>query len=290
MTGNGNWSNITKTINSTIGCNVKWCVYANDSSNNWNGTSCQDPFSYITTNQPPNIYFIESIPSRDPIGGSTAIVTFNVSVNDINGYSDISIVSTEFNMTVEDPKTGDCVEGNVINSTARNYSCSVNMKYYDANGTWSVMVYAEDTSSESDTEWSNFTYNLLTSWVMDVNSLNFGSIYHGENYIDATENPMILENTGNDNLSGKIKVTALDLRGVTNSSEYIPAESFSVNIDDNANGDILQNNTAITVTGTSLNRGESPTEELYFYILDVPLDLSFQVYNTTGLGQWTIST
>jgi hypothetical protein len=290
MTGNGNWSNVTKIINSTIGCNVKWCIYANDSSNNWNGTSCQDPFSYITTNQPPNIYFIESIPNQDPIGGSTTTVIFIVSVSDINGYSDISSVSAEFNKTGEETKFGDCNENNVINSTARNYSCLVDMEYYDANGNWSVMVTAEDTSSEIDTEWSSFTYNLLTSWVMDGNSLNFGNIYHGENYIGATENPMILENIGNDDLSGEIKVTALDLTGVTNSSEYIPAGNFSVNVNNAQGGDVLANNTAVIATGTSLNRGESSKEELYFYILDVPLDLSFQVYNTTGLGQWTIST
>jgi hypothetical protein len=49
MTGTGNWSNVTKTINSTVGCTIRWCVYANDTSNNWNGTSCLNPFSYITT-------------------------------------------------------------------------------------------------------------------------------------------------------------------------------------------------------------------------------------------------
>jgi hypothetical protein len=285
-----NWSNVTKTVNSTVNCTINWMIYANDSSNNWNGTSCQNPFSYIT-NQPPDIYFIESIPTKDPTGSSTTPVIFIVSVSDINGYSDISSVSAEFNMTGEVTRIGDCDNDNVINSTARNYSCSVDMQYYDANGIWSVMVYAEDTSSENDTEWSSFTYNLLTSWVMDVYSLNFGSIYHGENYIGATENPIILTNTGNDDFSGKIKVTALDLTGVTNSSEYIPAESFSVNITADAHGgDVLVNDTVVTVTGTFLNRGLDSEEALYFYILNVPLDLSFQVYNTTGLGEWTIST
>jgi hypothetical protein len=49
MSGIGNWSNVTKTINSTVGCTIRWCVYANDTSNNWNGTSCQNPFTYNTT-------------------------------------------------------------------------------------------------------------------------------------------------------------------------------------------------------------------------------------------------
>jgi len=52
MTGTGNWSNVTKTVNDTIGANIAWCVYANDTSNNWNGSSCQNPFTYITTSAP----------------------------------------------------------------------------------------------------------------------------------------------------------------------------------------------------------------------------------------------
>jgi hypothetical protein len=43
------WSNVTKTINSTTSCTIRWCVYANDTSNNWNGTSCSSPFNYLTT-------------------------------------------------------------------------------------------------------------------------------------------------------------------------------------------------------------------------------------------------
>lgn len=46
MTGTSNWSNVTKAINSTVGCTIRWRVYANDSSNNW-GTS--DIYSFTTT-------------------------------------------------------------------------------------------------------------------------------------------------------------------------------------------------------------------------------------------------
>jgi len=46
MTGTGNWSNVTKTINSTVGANIAWRVYTNDTSNNWNASGI---FSYVTT-------------------------------------------------------------------------------------------------------------------------------------------------------------------------------------------------------------------------------------------------
>lgn len=48
MTGTINWSNVTKKINSTIGIDYAWCVYANDTSNNWNN-SCVNPFVYVST-------------------------------------------------------------------------------------------------------------------------------------------------------------------------------------------------------------------------------------------------
>ena len=49
MSGTANWSNVSKIVNSTVGALIKWCVYANDSSNNWNSTSCITPFQYTTT-------------------------------------------------------------------------------------------------------------------------------------------------------------------------------------------------------------------------------------------------
>jgi len=49
MSGTDDWSNVSKRINSTVGSTIKWCVYANDTDNDWNGTSCDEPFTYITT-------------------------------------------------------------------------------------------------------------------------------------------------------------------------------------------------------------------------------------------------
>jgi parallel beta-helix repeat protein len=57
LSGTSAWSNFTVGINSTVGCTIRWCVYANDTSNNWNGTSCLQPFSYTTTSAAvPQVY------------------------------------------------------------------------------------------------------------------------------------------------------------------------------------------------------------------------------------------
>jgi len=47
--GGSTWSNVTKTVNSIADTTIQWCVYANDTSNNWNGSSCTIPFDYVTT-------------------------------------------------------------------------------------------------------------------------------------------------------------------------------------------------------------------------------------------------
>jgi len=49
LSGTEDWSNVTVVINSTIDCTIRWKVYANDTSNNWNTS---DTYSYNTTEEP----------------------------------------------------------------------------------------------------------------------------------------------------------------------------------------------------------------------------------------------
>ena len=46
MTGTNNWSNVTRSVNSTVNSTIRWKVWANDTSGNMNET---DVFSYNTT-------------------------------------------------------------------------------------------------------------------------------------------------------------------------------------------------------------------------------------------------
>jgi parallel beta-helix repeat protein len=45
MIGTSNWSNVTKSVNSTIGSTIQWKVYANDSAGNW---KVSEEYSYNT--------------------------------------------------------------------------------------------------------------------------------------------------------------------------------------------------------------------------------------------------
>lgn len=52
MTGTTNWSNVTKHVNNAENVKLRWCVYANDTFGDWNGSTCENPFSYYTTTAP----------------------------------------------------------------------------------------------------------------------------------------------------------------------------------------------------------------------------------------------
>jgi hypothetical protein len=52
FSGTSNWSNVTKTVSSTPGAVINWCVYTQDLAGNWNGTSCLNPFTYIVAQLP----------------------------------------------------------------------------------------------------------------------------------------------------------------------------------------------------------------------------------------------
>jgi hypothetical protein len=99
--GASTWSNVTKNINSTEGCTVRWCIYANDTSNNWNGTSCSNPFSYTTVAAPPYtiigiaLDYFTGLPIASGVVKGTVKETGEVAYASIsNGYFTLSFNST----------------------------------------------------------------------------------------------------------------------------------------------------------------------------------------------------
>jgi len=105
----GTWSNVTKTVNSTTGATIKWCYYANDTSNNWNGSSCVSPFSYLTTTADTCTYTSGNwavdcsddceISSNVDVGGNNITIigtgTFTMTAN-VTNYEKITIKGTEW--------------------------------------------------------------------------------------------------------------------------------------------------------------------------------------------------
>jgi hypothetical protein len=79
FTGLTNWSNVTKSVNTTTGATIKWKIYANDTNDNWN-TSLT--YSYLTTSSAVNFFNI-TLPDDSEVkssesGTATTAVEFNI--------------------------------------------------------------------------------------------------------------------------------------------------------------------------------------------------------------------
>lgn len=86
MTGTGNWSNVTKSVNSTIGSTIQWKVYANDSYNQWSVSSA---YSYVLVDvNAPTLTLNLPVLSANL---SSTTVTFNCSATDATGLANISL-------------------------------------------------------------------------------------------------------------------------------------------------------------------------------------------------------
>ena len=113
--------NVTKTLNDTLALTISWCIYANDTANNWNH-SCNPPFTVRTTSNdtvfPTFTNFITN--NNTLIGTGTAI--FNTTINNTNGTTWITLNNINYTATVN----------------TNNYSTSINL----TNGTHSYKWYS----------------------------------------------------------------------------------------------------------------------------------------------------
>lgn len=82
MNGASNWSNVTKTLNSSFNSQIQWKVFVNDSANQWNST---DAWSYSTTDTAPT----HGTPSLSPypLYLWQNLTCSNQSTADVNGDS-----------------------------------------------------------------------------------------------------------------------------------------------------------------------------------------------------------
>jgi len=180
-----------------------------------------------------------------------------------------------------------------------NFSCTIDMWYFDEAEDWNVTVYAEDNSQESATNDSTyFQYNQLNAITISPSLMNFNL---SQNTFNQTtdDDPITINNTGNTNLTGKIDINAINLLGEDDSSFKIEAENFSVGINTGGtppaecSGTTLQNATDITISEVILEAGNlslgggTAQEELYYCIKHIGA-LASQTYSTQTAGSWTI--
>jgi len=141
------WSNVTKTLNSTVGTNVQWRVYANDTSDNWNTsqtysflttkiTNCniKGYVSYLDTGELVQSGTLTSIVKETGDRDSTS---FSNGYFDFGFYLPPSIIDKRFTLGIiintSDKKTGYNQLMTSGSSISQTQSCSIKQWYFQGN-------------------------------------------------------------------------------------------------------------------------------------------------------------
>ncbi len=242
----------------------------------------------------------DQVPPPAPVEAGISTITFEVHVTDPDGVTDIidSTVDTEFSRgAVIRPGICTWIEDLPDGDTA-NYSCSVDMQYYDEPGTWNIKVNATDYGSGVWVEDTSvtFTYLELKAMTISPSTLTWPAVIPGSINQTSDNDPTVITNTGN--FAGNIQVTALALIGESAPAESIPAADFVIDVDTGGpgctdaacvecDGTQMVESTATPIVGSSSNPGPGGTEEIYHCIPFFP-SVSSQTYSTAGGGSWTI--
>jgi len=252
-------------------------------------------------NNAPTITAIDFISAQTPSESGTKTVTFNFNVTDADGVENIddATAAAQFEKTGEtDRVNNSCVWVADYSPNTAEYSCSINMWYFDGSGDWTINVSGSDVNgAEARDTGDLFTYNQLTSMTMGPTALAWGALGLANTNIGSNNDPIVVNNTGND-IDLTLNVTARDLQGEVAPSEYIYAANFSVGVSsEGCTGTPMDDAVSIEISTAILQNGNntlnnndatSGQEELFFCLRELPQTISAQSYSSAGTGPWTI--
>jgi len=234
----------------------------------------------------------------DPIEDGSTTTTIYGTVCDSDGVNDIDDSSVQVQYT----KVGETTRQNLscslvgdLDSNCANYSCSVDMWYWDGNGEWIINFSATDLGNGTTISNNSFTfsYNQLKAMVITPPALTWPALSSGATNQDSSNDPTVINNTGN--YDGTVDITGINLYGETTTTEIFGVGNFTADETDSTcgAGTVLVNGTATTIVGTDSNPGNlsagagAGQEEVYYCIPLVP-SLSSQTYSTDQSESWTI--
>ena len=120
-------------------------------------------------NSAPTIPFVQAISAQDPVIGSTRSITFNFTAQDTDGVANLndSTAAAYFQKSGETTRSNtSCVAGST-SGNQKNYSCPIDMWYFDLNGAWTINATISDVNdANGENSSTTFTYNLLTAMNM----------------------------------------------------------------------------------------------------------------------------
>jgi len=245
----------------------------------------------------------ESGPTENTI---TSIIV-NFSANSPSGFGNLNHNTAMANITGDDAVTrtnSSCFmyQGSGTNA---NYTCNISLWWWDGSGTWNITAYVEDNQSNGVQNTStDFYVGELTAFVMGPGALTWGTLSPGATNQTSSNDPLLLNNTGNDQItSTELSINASNLRGETTSAEALWASNFSVDWDTESTCsgttciecDGVQMSRSIFINMTmanltkgnyTINDGSTGQERLYFCIKWISATLSTQSYSTANETEW----
>ncbi len=272
-------------------------VYATDLKNE-SVSSYTSNLTVVELNYAPEIEHIVVPETVSPVEANISQVRINFTIFDDNGYDDIDLSTFKLNFTHGSEhirQNNSCTA--VINSgTESNFSCLVDMWYFDEAGEWNVSIYVEDHEGVNASNLSvTFSYQPLTAFVISPNLLSWEGLEVGGTN-ELPSDSTLLNNTGNVEI-GNVSVKGLNLEGSVRSDVIIAVENFTVSVNSGAGaciGDNLSDGAEVNVTGSVLDSGNLSEgggvaqEELFYCMPEVPSGLTKQTYSTPVGTVWEI--
>ncbi len=250
----------------------------------------------------------------DPSADTTKAIAVIVRVNDSDGYLDINTTS----VTVNFSRSGEvarinnsCTDLSQSTTYSRNFSCTVDMWYYDDASVWTINVAAKDLGNMTLIVNSStvFTFGSLQSIRLSPSSVTFPSSAQGAVNITSNNDPTLINNSGNFNFTF-INITAYNLYGETTTSEFINVANITVGNNTNganagpecdvspalgANATILSNGTQVNVKHSILTRGnhsinnnQTGQEQTFYCFRTIPTGITSQTYSSGYIGGWVV--
>jgi len=201
--------------------------------------------SVSITNDPPVVTFVHVTDINGftdevfPIINSTASALVTFIAEDPNGAGDLDDTSGFVDLTGPPSVNAARDSGSTCSQVAcpsctgiqANFSCTVQMQYYDLNGTnaWNVNAsIADDSGTRTENNTHFFDYNGLIAFEILNESIAWTGIGIGAGDINQTaDSTLVIENLGNVFVSN-IDINASQLNGTgANPEQVIPASDFS---------------------------------------------------------------
>ncbi|HVY01632.1 MAG TPA: hypothetical protein VHA12_02620 [Candidatus Nanoarchaeia archaeon] len=257
-------------------------------------------------NVTPQIIRVFQVADQSITENSKTMFLINFTAQDGDGWGDLNVTTAKINLT----RTGETpVRQNTTciryqqGGTQANFSCNLDIWYYDSAGEWNISVFIADNTSRNATNMTtNVTILQTSAFVAGPSAVTFAAISPGAQNTTSNNDPITLNNTGNKPITaGNIQINATDLVGETDNSKAIYANNFSVGTQTGSNDEcggtgstLMSKSVFSALSGATLPRGNNSLqdgstgqEQVYICIVRVGTELTAQSYSTANQGSWT---